>query len=35
VLAEGTDLHNRAALAKLLAEDAAARAKAEKEIAFS
>ena len=35
VLAEGTDLHNRAALAKLLAEDAEARAAKEKEIAFS
>ena len=35
VLAEGTDLHNRAALEKLLAEDAEARAAAEKEIAFS
>jgi SNF2 family DNA or RNA helicase len=35
VLDEGTDLHNRAALAKLLAEDAAARAEAEKKVAFS
>jgi SNF2 family DNA or RNA helicase len=35
VLAEGTDLHNRAELAKLLAEDAEARAAREKEVAFS
>ncbi|HET6403909.1 MAG TPA: DEAD/DEAH box helicase [Candidatus Thermoplasmatota archaeon] len=35
VLAEGTDLHNRAALERLLAEDAQARAAAEKEVAFS
>lgn len=35
VLAEGTDIHNRAELAKLLAEDAQARAAKEKEVAFS
>lgn len=34
VLAEGTDIHNRAELARLLAEDAEARAKAEKDVAF-
>lgn len=34
VLAEGTDLLNRAALTKLLAEDAEARAKAEQDVAF-
>lgn len=34
VLAEGTDLHNRAALAELLAADAEARAAAEKRVAF-
>lgn len=35
VLAEGTDIHNRAELAKLLAEDAEARAAKEKDVAFS
>jgi len=34
VLAEGTDIHNRAELARLLAQDAEARAAKEKEIAF-